>query len=466
VSTGSSLLDVHLFDSDGERSIAPANVFFTFGDGRFRYDCVTCGAKCCRGHGYAVAPGKELATHARLRPELPLFLDATTHQGRRKYAMRNCAPGCFFLSESGRCGVQEVHGYTAKPETCRLFPFNNLRRFGRFLIVSPHPDLCPLSVVPPGDHDRLSDHQALLHGLVSQGVRAPVREVTAGIDDEEATVARERDALDATEGASGADDYLTCAKAQVHAVGLDQVATKKACQRMTEMIEVSSDLLGTPAASMLGEDPQLVQTMIGVTPYLRSRFVFQDKNADSSAALPIGFDQVPLSMLATYLLAESARRAGMQRVTFQTISKLSFAFDGLVRLIANLDAVLVWRRGAPIFVSQFESSDSRIAYARIVKSLMPRKQRRHPQRLGELLIEHAPRHLFERQLFVKEVAKCLAGKLRPIDTSPAPVPESRPNLRMFRASLQRWVFCALDESLVRAIYDRQYTEPPAPRLAR
>ncbi len=34
----------------------------------------------------------------------------------------------FFLTAENRCSVEERAGHDAKPETCRLFPFNNILR--------------------------------------------------------------------------------------------------------------------------------------------------------------------------------------------------------------------------------------------------------------------------------------------------------------------------------------------------
>lgn len=44
----------------GSDPVSADHVYFTFGDGRLTYDCVRCGSKCCRGHGYHVGSGQEV----------------------------------------------------------------------------------------------------------------------------------------------------------------------------------------------------------------------------------------------------------------------------------------------------------------------------------------------------------------------------------------------------------------------
>src|SRR2546422_9504145 len=100
-------------------------VYFAFANGRFGYDCVACGAKCCGGHGYELGLGVELQAHIARAPAVRFFLDRCEAEAASHYHVRNCAPNCFFLNDQRMCGVQVEFGYASKPETCRLFPFNN-----------------------------------------------------------------------------------------------------------------------------------------------------------------------------------------------------------------------------------------------------------------------------------------------------------------------------------------------------
>lgn len=123
-------------------------LYFAFRSDGFSYDCVSCKAHCCRGHGYSLSTGQELDTQLRLRPSLRMFL--SSNDAGTSYHVSNCAPACFFLTHDNTCSVQVTSGYQAKPETCRLFPFNHFRRVGDFLIILPHVSLCPLKVSPGG----------------------------------------------------------------------------------------------------------------------------------------------------------------------------------------------------------------------------------------------------------------------------------------------------------------------------
>lgn len=56
-------------------SIPADHVFFAFETGRLTYDCATCGAQCCRGHGYNLRVGDELQRHLASRPAVKFFLN-------------------------------------------------------------------------------------------------------------------------------------------------------------------------------------------------------------------------------------------------------------------------------------------------------------------------------------------------------------------------------------------------------
>src|SRR5688572_30455646 len=108
---------------NGPVSVPEENVYFAFESGRWAYDCASCGAKCCRGHGFHVASTAELDAQLTTEPAVGMFMQAPTRgSNSRIQAVRNLTPGCFFLTSAGHCSIQLKHGYTSKPETCRLFP--------------------------------------------------------------------------------------------------------------------------------------------------------------------------------------------------------------------------------------------------------------------------------------------------------------------------------------------------------
>ena len=56
-------------------AISRDRVYFAFGDGRLAYDCVTCGAQCCRHHDFEALVDPELQRHLAGRHALRFFLD-------------------------------------------------------------------------------------------------------------------------------------------------------------------------------------------------------------------------------------------------------------------------------------------------------------------------------------------------------------------------------------------------------
>ncbi len=74
-------------------TIPASNVYFAFCDGDFEFDCVTCGAQCCRGFGF-FASKAEATRVATLAPGTRHFMDEVTPNGGR--VVSNFAPGCFF----------------------------------------------------------------------------------------------------------------------------------------------------------------------------------------------------------------------------------------------------------------------------------------------------------------------------------------------------------------------------------
>src|SRR6185295_5858189 len=93
------------------------------------------------------------------------------------FTVANAAPGCFFLEQGGLCGIHREYGYSAKPETCRLFPFNDFRRFGSYLAVMPHSGLCPLCLAQGDAAAPLSDHGLLFRQMGLSSFKVPVATV-------------------------------------------------------------------------------------------------------------------------------------------------------------------------------------------------------------------------------------------------------------------------------------------------
>ncbi len=137
------------------------STYFTFPDGALRYDCQTCGQRCCRGRGFSLGGdelipllGKvpRLATYLRLRP------------GGSAYAV-DVTDGCWFLKSDGHCQIEVEHGRAAKPSTCKLFPFNRVFRVRDVRVIDVNTTLCPVQVAD-GSGVR---HQEILDDIAAVG---------------------------------------------------------------------------------------------------------------------------------------------------------------------------------------------------------------------------------------------------------------------------------------------------------
>jgi len=444
---------IRLHQPSGNVDIQTKNVFFTFGDGRLSYDCVSCQSKCCRGHGYLATFGTELETQLRLRPSLPLFLEPSGRPGANYLGVTNCAPGCFFLGDDGRCEVHAMHGHAAKPETCRLFPFNAFRQVGAFLVVAPHQELCPLSIANSEIRSPESAYDGLLEEMLRRGISTRVRHASTGGRDVAEVVARERNVVELAERSLNCGDYLTFAVAQMnlsrpadaHLEGVQNAAVHS-------LVQLAHDLLGTPERATLGHEPDLVRTMIAMTPLLRSRLVFHETDGGAAArGLPLPEDRLPHAMIAAYLFTEAASRAGTAPVTYQTISRMFPHFEVLLKVLAQADMHLTWQKDAPIDVAAFATSERRMQFLRLAKALLPQAQRRNSRALGVLLRSYAPADPVQRVLFLKEAAQAINGKLVPLDSAS----RFRAPLRTrVKTAIHRWSLMNLDDAGLRTLHDQ------------
>jgi Fe-S-cluster containining protein len=123
-----------------------AEPYFTWPDGRLRYECRGCGA-CCKGHGIGIdVTAGQLVQLVGKRPELAAFVrrrgDAVTAFNPRDR--------CWFLEDDGLCRVEVEDGRAAKPASCRLFPFNRVFHIGATMVVDYNSVICPLVAVGEG----------------------------------------------------------------------------------------------------------------------------------------------------------------------------------------------------------------------------------------------------------------------------------------------------------------------------
>jgi Fe-S-cluster containining protein len=437
----------------------PARVFFAFASGRLTYDCIACGAKCCRGFGYGTATRTELQMQLTKRPYLRFFVH-TSPESPESSHIGNCPPACFFLAKDGRCQIQREDGYESKPETCRLFPFNDLRTVGDYLIVSPHSSLCPLRVVPAESFDSRSGHEALLETMSARGISNDVARADFVHPDVEAVIRLERAIVSLSEQTLGRDNFYRFTVRQIHAYRdllrprSTPASEDRTLDDVTRFMGLCSQILECAAPSPEAPGDDIDSLMIALTPYLRRRLIVRDRvNGRAPASFDMTLRRVPHYLLASHLMVVLSRRAGMDDITFQTVTKLQEACHGLITLLSYADRVMVWRPGAGIDVTAAKGDHAR-PFIRLAKALLPSKQASRPVLFGDLLLANSPFNGIERLAFLRFVARHMIGRLVTIDALTARTRKTRIS---FRHRIQRWGLQMLSENTIHAACSRYGT---------
>jgi Fe-S-cluster containining protein len=390
--------------------IEPDRVYFAFPDGLFTYDCVACGAICCRGTGFGLLAGPEIEKYLGSTHALRFFLDPCETGAADHLHARSLKPACFFLDAANSCSLQVRHGYDAKPENCRLFPFNQFRRAGDYLIVAPHSGQCPLTVVPDGERSSASGHAELLAAMCAGGIGLHVPEVSPGMD-VSALVALERRIVALAAQSSGRT-YVATAAAQL---ALTRIAADADAAPAAVHDQASEEIAGFFRAlcQVLGiappddEDRALARTMAATTPAIRALIAFKQDAPTRREEM----ERLPFLLVTLYAYATLARQAGMQQVTYQTITQLFHMYRSLFDLLANVDRVMTWKPDARVEFTATQDASLQARYLRVAKGLLPVDGGHAAARLGDLLCEHAPVDGTARIVFLKLLARRLKGRL-------------------------------------------------------
>jgi hypothetical protein len=445
-----------VIESDGRRwEFADRDVYFPFGSARLGYDCVTCGAKCCRGHGYELRAGDELRAQITQSAPARFFVDPC-EASEHHFHVRNLAPGCFFLRGDGLCGIQAQQGYALKPQTCRLFPFNQLGVVGSHLIVAPHPDLCPLDVMPHGSESQLSDYGELLAAM--SGATINVHAIVLPIGDADAArlVESERWIVELSERHANGTDYRVFATEQLEAANHaaphrpEHAPSGMAAAQIETYIEHLRHVLGTPRALAATGDASVCRILTAATPALRAHTLLWQ-----AASRPLGTrpaDRLPRMLLALYCFAVSAHEAGMTRLTYQSVMTLSLDYQALLQMLAWLDEPVMWRPDVTIDLTFGGDDVAKHAYARIVQALLPKAQLRNRAPLGRILSEQLTVDGLPRILFLKRLASRLSGRIVAVDA--APHSGLRRRVQRPRAAVQQWAVRHLTEDMVTSLGER------------
>lgn len=435
-----------------------SSVYFTFADGRLHYDCEACGAQCCRGHGYELQAGLELETHLSSSASVRFFLDPSSASAENHYHVANWKPGCFFLTDAGKCRIQLEHGYGSKPGTCRLFPFNRFLRVGEHLIVSPHPGLCPLEVMPPDRKSACSRHGALLTSMTQTAINLHVPEAPRLEYPPAVMVALERRIVELSERHLTDEAYSRFAAAQL-------LATREALRSMTPehaTIAAARDdvshfcrslhrILGTRPSSAASAAQSLIATMVAATPTFRAEILFGPNAGEGEA--PLEVDQLPYALVALEALARLAADAGMQRVTYQSLAALLKRYRPLIALLARLDSVMIWSATATAKAARSSNDTPFQTLCTIMRASLPDPQLRARTPLVDLLDSVLPRsHDLARVMLLKSLARDLIGKLVPVERYRGPTLFQL--VKNPRSTVQQWVVAKVSDEMLTAIARR------------
>jgi Fe-S-cluster containining protein len=393
------------------------HVYFAFASGRFEYDCVSCNAQCCRGHGYRLDAGAELDSQKALAPHLMFFMRPSRSRSGDDNGVQvyNCPPGCFFLDQKGRCDIQTRYGYRAKPETCRLFPFNNLRLIGDHLVVAPHPKLCPLQVTTPPSTSRHSSHDDLLEELRAGGITIPiVSEAHREPGDLGSEFDVERRIVALSEEHLNDSTYSPFAAAQLaeHPASLYYRSIEKARVEVQRHLASVLRVLGLDASILAGNLADVARPLIAATPFLRSQLRWPPGTTPPYAR--VSANRVPHVILGLFVALVLARRAGLKEVTFQTVTRLWHSDWPLLTLLSHSSATVSWRHDLPTAPPADARPDEVHRLVLLTKALLG-TQRSRPPELGTILARVIDLDGVERFTCLRRLAGSLLAGFASVD---------------------------------------------------
>jgi Fe-S-cluster containining protein len=285
------------------------SIYFTWPDRRFAYDCRGCAA-CCKGHGIGIdVAGGQLVQLLARRPALAAFLR------RRGDAITAFNPRdrCWFLDDGGLCRIEVEDGRSAKPASCRLFPFNRVFRLGAFTIVDYNSVICPLRVADDGAGVSHADVAGEIAGIADPavvGTPLPARDPDA---EGRAFVAAERPITDAVFAAPG--DLAAAWSAQADPAGVVPTPHLDSLDAARDAASAAfTALLGTPWQP---PSPPTLTAAGWLTPSLRFNELYGPRQYAPRPRLPPVLARMWLAWLGFAALGEqlAGRPLGLQELT-------------------------------------------------------------------------------------------------------------------------------------------------------
>lgn len=427
----------------GPTAISEDRVFFTFRDGGFEYDCVECGARCCRGYGFAFRSAQQLQDVLRQRPALRFFVEP----GDDKALVRNCPPSCFYLSSQQLCSLHSSSGREAKPDTCKLFPFNDFRVVENYLIVSPHPSLCPLRVVRSGEVSDCSRYHNILRDLTAAGISADVPRISGVAKGLDAVIHLERQVL-ALDVSSPLEDFSAHASRQLDLTRNASPVETQTGGDLTRFTETLCHVLQLDQLPEAFGRQGVAGLSVAVAPILRSHIIFGHGRFPAESSL----GRIPHQLLILHMITSLAVEAGMEAVSYQTIMRLFSENRHLMHVLSLLNRPLAWKPNAPVDLGFGDVPADQRRFLVIAKGLLPAQQKRRNRTLGELLREVSDdSDPFESYRFLRCLATRLAGRVVDIEDRQSELGAKQ----SIRSKLDRFLLGTLDLERLRVIAERR-----------
>jgi hypothetical protein len=333
-------------------------------------------------------------------------------------------------------------GYAAKPETCRLFPFNRFAFLGDTLIVAPHSELCPLELSDRQDAME-SDHEALVEAMALHGIAGRVQEVGSlnGRSPAE-TISVERDIRTLADGWNSRRsflDFVSDVEALERERGVRRVGAGDApCsaslwRHIADLLLVKDECL---------RDPGLVRLCIAVTMPLRVELLVAPVN-DQRHTGRASHSGATAPLLALYAIVSLAKDAGMDTVTYQTVTTLFRRYRPLIDLLSLADMEVDITSDRKIPLTSADGDRHSTWYLRAVQAIIARRKAGGERALGSVITGLLSSERTERMEQLLLLARRLQGLL-----SPHPSPPASLSARRVRAGLQRWVIRHCDADLL------------------
>ena len=121
-------------------------------------------------------------------------------------------------------------------------------------------------------------------------------------------------------------------------------------------------------------------------------------------------------------------------------------------LLAQVDIPVMWRPGLAVELPFGGDQASQSRYLRIVRAMLPGRQRRQGNSLGAILCAHLPEATLERVIFLKLLAKRIEGRIVAVSDHHA---HRTRGLTWARDTLQQWLLSNLGHSVLMEIAQHQ-----------